>query len=127
MQRYVLGAQFEDGFAYTGNQEDVGITPGRNVFFDIKEGLQKEHGRITQYSIMAMEPNEDGQYPLHRIDFTSLPESVKPIWYVNRERDQNFVGVELVSETEPRDMVYGFGYEFTNAEGKIEKEIIELV
>lgn len=127
--RYALQAQFEDGYEYTGNQEDISVVdPDRNAFFDIKEGLQREHGKITRYTMLGLVKGKDNRYARYDIDFTTLPESVKPIWYIKRELDQNYASDgELVDVSETRDILYGFGYEFTNSEGKVEKDIMEVI
>ena len=130
MRRYILEAQFEDGFVYTGNQEDVSIVnPLRNVFFDIKEGLHSLHGALTRYTIYGLLKNGEGKYDRYDIDFTKLPKGSKPIWYIKREIDftMGSDGLPGAPTSEARDMAYGFGYEFLNSEGKTEKEIIELL
>lgn len=121
--RYLLEAQFEDGFEYKGTQEDVStVNPLRNVFFDIREGLHDLHGRLTRYSMQGQVPQDDGMCRRYDIDFSVLPESAKPIWYINREVDRYSDG----SMSEVRDMAYGFGYEFTDSEGENQKEVIEV-
>jgi hypothetical protein len=130
MQRYILEAVFADGFKYLGNNADVSVVdPKRNVFFDIKEGLHAQHGKLVKYTVHALFKNAEGNYGRHDIDFSKLPDNAKPIWFIKREADFEFdesngkIGKQLAPT---RDILYGFGYEFTDEKGELQKEIIEL-
>lgn len=124
-RRYLLEAEFEDGFIYKSDHQDVSLVdPKRNAFFDIREGLVALHGRLTKFSIISQMGKGTQN---HHIDFTKLPAHAKPVYYIKRARDTTVnpktgdVIRDVVS-----DKLYGFGYEYMDENGEKKGTIIEV-
>lgn len=124
-RRYLLQAEYADGFIYRPGHEDQSIhNPKRNAFFDIREELHKHHGRLVRFSLISQQGVGTKNYHL---DFLKFPDNAKPIYYIKRQRETTVQADGGVVSDVISDTCYGFGYEYTDLAGEVHKSVIEVI
>jgi hypothetical protein len=113
-----LEAEFESGYVHVEGPQDLSpYAPGRNTFYDLMSGepTKHGHGRMTRFSIVCDIPDEDGMATRYDVDWTVLPDSAKPIHYMEMQRSITVGGPDGEEfDTGPICVRRGFGFTYTD-------------
>lgn len=123
---YYVEAEYKDGFILREDEADVSpYDPERNIFHAILNFLPVvEHGPMVRFSLITPVLGHDNLININQqfnVDWTAVPGNARPIRFKKMEAD--FVNGE---QTEKRLMGIGFGYQYTDEDGKNQQELIEL-
>jgi hypothetical protein len=110
-------AEYQDGYIHSETQHnDVSPYTGvNNILNDILEKRpESEHGKLVRFSTFYQNNRYD-------VDWDGLPDNARPVRWKRMEADS--VGGVI---TEVRLMQVGFGYQYTDENGKNIQEVQEL-
>jgi hypothetical protein len=112
-----IQAEYEDGFILDETDcNDISPHDSKhNIFRDIlKKWSEPEHGKMVRFTMFY----NNKQY---NINWVGLPDNARPVRYKNIEQDS--IGARII---ETRLMKVGFGYQYTDKNGKNIEEIEEF-
>lgn len=114
---YNLEAEYESGYVHRENDQDHSpYVAGRNIFYDIVNALPVPiHGQMVRFSLVGKEQKYD-------IDWATLPDNARPIYYRDMARSLNMSTNEEIVEC----LQHYFGYQYTDEQGENHKEIKEI-
>ena len=111
-----LEAEYADGFIHREDDRDQSLYGNGNVFHDIINRLpEADHGKMVRFS--ADTGNE-----VHSIDWTTLPDNARPIYFRRMERETDVATGDSVT----RALSHSFGYQFNDADGRNQQEVTEI-
>ncbi len=114
---YLVEAQYESGYVHREDEQDHSpFVRGKNILFDIINHYpEKAHGKLVRFSLVGI----NGQR--FDVDFTTLPDDAKPIYYRDMQLERNLDS----GEQNLTCLRHYFGYEYKKGKQKI-KEIKEI-
>jgi hypothetical protein len=110
-------AEYADGYIHdeTALSDTSPYTGTDNILNDILEKRpEAEHGELVRFSTFY----KDARYD---VDWHGLPDNARPVRWKRIEQDYNGPQAGVI-----RIMQVGFGYQYTDNEGRNIQEVVEL-
>lgn len=114
-----IEAEYKDGYVHREDEQDHSpYVSGKNIFSDILEKRpEAAHGPMVRFSLVTPGKSYD-------IDWTTLPESARPIRFKHMERDTDIATGET---GETRLVGLDFGYQYNDESGENHQEVISVI
>lgn len=112
-----IEAEYADGYIHdeTTLNDTSPYTGTDNILNDIlNKRPEPEHGPLIRFSCFYNNQRYD-------VDFVGLPDNARPVRWKRMEQDWNGPQAGIT-----RLMAVGFGYQFTDSNGRNVQEVIEL-
>lgn len=120
---WLLEAEYESGYVHRENEQDESsYKPGHNFFYDILSGMPTENGQGRMVRFSLIPAGNAGEGYRYDIDWRLLPANARPVHFMRMSITTGPAG-----STGPVCQTRGFGYQYTDEDGKNVEKIEEII